>query len=103
MVFPVPFGEETAWCAFQTTEVDRVCEVLFKDRKPRPVSWEEGVDAASHWPDIGFAKVLVTPRLPITHVLWQRAQPSYLGSRRETGGNGLDPDGHVIAFARSSS
>ena len=61
MTSPVPFGEKTAWCAFQTTEVDRVCDVLFKDRKPRSVSWEEGVDAAYHWPDIGLAKVLVTP------------------------------------------
>jgi hypothetical protein len=61
MTSPVLFGEKTAWCAFQTTDVERVGEVLFKDRKPRPVSWEEGVDAAYDWPAFGFAKVLVTP------------------------------------------
>jgi len=61
MTSPVMFGEKTAWCAFQTTDVERVCEVLFKDRRPLPVSWEEGVEAAYDWPAVGFAKVLVTP------------------------------------------
>ena len=63
MTSPVLFGEKTAWCTFRTTDVERVCEVLFKDKKPRRVSWEEGVDAAYHWPDIGDAKVLVTPAI----------------------------------------
>ncbi len=61
MAQPVPFGEKTAWCAFQTADAERVCEVLFKDRKPRRVSWQEGVDASYDWPDIGYSKVLVTP------------------------------------------
>lgn len=68
MSVAVPFGEKTAWCAFQTTDVDAVCVTLFRNAKPRPVSWTEGVDAAYEWPTIERANVLVTP--PINgHVL----------------------------------
>lgn len=54
-----PFGEATAWLAFETTDVELV-KALVRADGWREVSWEEGVTAAYEPPD-DMGSVVVTP------------------------------------------
>ena len=51
------FGEKTAWWAFQTTDVDRVRELVLGPSRGRPIDWDAGVTASYE------GSLLVTPAI----------------------------------------